>query len=279
MPHTADKPVSPIITFYKRFRLFFRVIFAVVALSCIKFYIHKLDLEFLQLNSLFTSAISAAVFIIGFLLSSVLADYKESERMPSEMRVALEGIRDDAESFTEANRGYSPQPVYRALHGILISLAKTLNKGEHADIRPAITHVDELRVCFAEMSQRGMPPNFVVKLKAEQGIIRRCLFRMYHIQKIQFVPSVHILVQSLVTSIIFLMLTLETEGSPESALIFGLLSFMFIYGLYLINTLEQPFRKGRMSLDDVSLFLLREFEEKLEKVTDKTALEPTTKAD
>jgi len=38
---------------------------------------------------------------------------------------------------------------------------------------------------------------------------------------------------------------------------------MFVYSLYLINTLEQPFRKRRQSLDDVSLFLLREFEDKL----------------
>jgi len=38
---------------------------------------------------------------------------------------------------------------------------------------------------------------------------------------------------------------------------------MFVYALYLIRTLEQPFQKGHESMDDVSLFLLREFEEKL----------------
>ncbi|WP_345894335.1 hypothetical protein [Lichenifustis flavocetrariae] len=82
-------------------------------------------------------------------------------------------------------------------------------------------------------------------------------------QRIQFVPSVHILVQTLVVAIILLLLFLRTEGSPESALIFGAISYMFTYALYLIDTLEQPFRKGRMSLDDVSLFLLREFEDKV----------------
>jgi len=30
-----------------------------------------------------------------------------------------------------------------------------------------------------------------------------------------------------------------------------------------VNTLEQPFRKGSQSLDDISLFLLREFEDKI----------------
>ena len=42
---------------------------------------------------------------------------------------------------------------------------------------------------------------------------------------------------------------------------------MFVYALYLVDTLEQPFRKGRRSLDDVSLFLLREFEAKVVRMT------------
>ena len=79
----------------------------------------------------------------------------------------------------------------------------------------------------------------------------------------QFVPSVHILVWTLVGAILFLLLFLETEGSPGTALIFGFISYMLIYLLHLIQTLEQPFRKGHDSIDDVSLFLLREFKEKL----------------
>ncbi len=105
-----------------------------------------------------------------------------------------------------------------------------------------------------------MPPNYVVRLRAEQNTLRRALFRIYHIEKIKFVPSVHVLVQTLVAAVIILLLLLETEGSPASALIFGAISYMFIYALNLIDTLEHPYRKGTQSLDDVSLFLLNEFE-------------------
>ena len=56
---------------------------------------------------------------------------------------------------------------------------------------------------------------------------------------------------------------LRTEDAVES-LIFGLVTYIFVYALYLIETLEQPFRKGQGSLDDVSLFLLREFADKLD---------------
>jgi hypothetical protein len=128
---------------------------------------------------------------------------------------------------------------------------------------PVLAHIDALSENFAQMEAQGAPANYIVRLRAEQSIVRRLVFRVSHIQKIQFVPSVHVLVQSLVIAIVSLLLFLKTEGSPESALIFGALSYMFIYSLYLVNTLEQPFRKGRQSLDDVSLFLLRDFEDKL----------------
>ena len=36
------------------------------------------NLEFLELNSLFTSLVAATIFLIGFLISGVLSDYKES---------------------------------------------------------------------------------------------------------------------------------------------------------------------------------------------------------
>lgn len=44
---------------------------------------------------------------------------------------------------------------------------------------------------------------------------------------------------------------------------FGFICYMFVYALYLIRLLEQPFQKGDNTLDDVSLFVLVEFAEGL----------------
>jgi hypothetical protein len=103
----------------------------------------------------------------------------------------------------------------------------------------------------------------MVRLRTAQDSLRRAVSRIYHIQKIQFVPSVHVLAQSLVVSIVSLLLLLKTEGSPESALMFGFICYLFVYALYLIQLLEQPFLKGHDTFDDVSLFLLTEFAERL----------------
>ncbi|WP_072385721.1 hypothetical protein [Hyphomicrobium sp. CS1BSMeth3] len=248
----------------KRFGLFLAVVIVVLVLGVAKTAIHSLGLEFLSLNPLFTSAIAGAIFIIGFLLSSILSDYKEAERIPTEIRVALEGIHDDVLGFVAGKENFDFQILRDTLAGVVKSLTAGLgHDGNHADMQPALGKIDELSALFVRLDQLGMPANFIVRLRGAQDTLRRGVLRIYHIQRMQFVPSIHILVQTLVAAILFLLLFLKTEGSPESALIFGFVAYMFVYALYLISMLEQPFRKGHNSLDDVSLFLFREFEEKV----------------
>ena len=62
-----------------------------------KLVIHFLGFEFLTLNSLFTAIISANIFLIGFLISGVLADYKESEKIPGELATSLESMYNEAQ--------------------------------------------------------------------------------------------------------------------------------------------------------------------------------------
>ena len=50
---------------------------------------HYGGLELFSLSPLFGAIISANVFLIGFLISGVLVDYKESERLPGELACSL----------------------------------------------------------------------------------------------------------------------------------------------------------------------------------------------
>ncbi len=251
----------------KRFRIFAEVIAVVFLLSLLKVAIHWFQLEFLTLNALFTSAVAAAVFIIGFLLSGVLSDYKESDRIPTEIRSALEAIHEDCRMFARTQPTFNLGKLRQNMAGLVASFQDIVKGPGDTDMRPVLTYLDDISESIFEVEQLGAPANYIVRLRAEQSIVRRLVYRVTHIQRIQFVPSVHVLVQTLVFAIVSLLLLLKTEGSPESSLIFGALSYMFIYTLYLVHTLEQPFRKGRQSLDDVSLFLLREFEEKMKLLT------------
>lgn len=250
----------------KQFRLFFTVVAIVLALGLLKAAIHWFNLEFLTLNPLFTSAIAGAIFIIGFLLSNLLSDYKEAERLPADIRVALEAINDDVAYASQK----LPQGVVRGVQEALAAIITALQNGlghdrAHGDLSSAAVEIDKLSPAIAELEQRGTPANFIVRLRTHQDGLRRCVFRIWYIQKMRFIPSVQVLVRTLVLSVIFLLLFLKTEGSPESALLFGFIAYMFVFALHLINALEQPFCKGHNSIDDVSLFLLRAFVAKLKR--------------
>jgi hypothetical protein len=254
-------------SFSKQFRLFLKVLPVVAALIALKGLIHTLNLEFITINGLVPSLIAGSIFIIGFLLSQVLFDYKEAERMPGEFRVALEAIYDDVRVFAKAVPEAGLDDARKILTNIVTTLEACLtSRGHDCDMRPVLGEVDRLTDLFAELDEQGMSQRYLVRLKYEQDILRKLLFRTYYVQKMQFVPSVHVLVQTLVLASLVLLLFLRADSLLEPALIFGFVGYLFVYALFLIQSLEQPFRKGHGSVDDVSIFVLREFVAKISKV-------------
>ncbi len=250
--------------FRRRFRLFLNVVVIVAFLILIKVAIHAFRFEFLALDTLFSSIVAGTVFIIGFLLTGLLPDYKEAERMPAEIRTALEAIYDDVVSFAHQVAGVDVGRLRAIVLHIVSAIETGLgSEGGHSHLENAIAQTDLLVPFIAELEPLGMSQNFVVRIRGELDTLRRYLYRIYYIQRIEFVPSVHVLIQTLVCAVLFLLLFLKTDGSYGSAMIFAFVSYLFVFALHLIAVFEQPFRQGTHSADKVSLFLLREFVEKL----------------
>jgi hypothetical protein len=248
----------------KRFHLFLRVLPLVVVLVLAKVAVHLLNLEFMPLDSLVPSLIAGSIFLIGFLMSQVLADYKEAEHMPAQMRVALEGIHDDVLSFARTTPGVDLKRLRDVLKDIVATLETSLGPtGHHADLHTVIARVDDLSAYFQELEELKMSERYIVRLRTAQDTLRRCLYRIAYVQRMQFLPSVHVLVQTLVLASLFVLLFLKTSGSLESVLVLLFVGYMFVYALYLIEHLDQPFRTGERTVDDVSIFLLRDFAEKI----------------
>jgi hypothetical protein len=252
-------------SFAKRFHLFLRVLPFVIVLALLKAGVHALGYEFMPLDGLVPSLIAGAIFLIGFLLSQVLGDYREAERMPAEMRTALEAIHDDALTFSRTHPGVDIAAFRAALANIVEAFDRGLGlSGAHSDLAAAISQVDALSPLISQLQDLDVSERYIVRLKGEQDTLRRLIFRVAYIQKMQFVPSVHVLVTTLVLASLFVLLFLKTTGAWESMLILVFVGYMFIYSLLLIGHLDQPFREGEGTVDDVSLFQLREFLAKIE---------------
>lgn len=244
----------------RRWRIFIETSLIVAGLAAIKLLVDLLGLEFVNVTPLYTSLIAGGIFLVSLLLSGTLADYKESEKMPADIAGSLESIYEDGVSLHEVNPGFHLAQLARSLRQVLSCVRSDL---ETPSSRGAILALSVVSGSFREMEALGVPPNHIVRLKQEQSNIRKSLLRIYHIQRTQFIPSAYTLLQSVVVLIILLLTVTRIEPRYDSVIMVAFVSFIFIYLMKLIQTIDTPFRVSEHSMDDVSLFLLRELDERI----------------
>ena len=108
---------------YKSHPLMRKAALVVGVVVAAKLAAHWLGWEIISLNPLFSGIVAANVFLMGFLLSGVLADYKESERLPGELAASIETITDEVETLWETKR----VAVSRDCRRHLLTLVDSIN--------------------------------------------------------------------------------------------------------------------------------------------------------
>jgi len=243
-----------------RWRLALEALAALIVLGALKALMHELGIEPLELNTLFSSVIGGAVFVFGLILAGTLSDFKESERIPAEIAAVTESIAEDARYCAEQFPEFDAASLRARLQALLAAFRHDLGT---PGSRSALATLAALTYSFTEMERVGLPANHVVRLKGEQAAIRRTLLRVYYIQRIDFLPSAHNFVRSLVALIIGLLLVTSIEPAWEGIALVGFIAYLFVYILRLLKTLDTPFRVHERTHDDVSLFLVHELEARL----------------
>lgn len=233
----------------------------VAVLVGLKLAIHYLGLEFITVNALFTSVIAGTIFLFSLILAGTLADFKEGERFPAEMVASCEGIFSDGQFVKATHPEFDLERLRCNIIGVVDGFMADAGDLES---REALAALAGLQGSFLEMEALGVPPNYIIRLKSEEGAVRKGLLRMYYIQKTSFLPLAYTLVKSLVALLLGILLFTKIEPLYDSAIIVAFLSFLFVYILRLLRLLDQPFRARERTRDDVSLFLLEEFRERLE---------------
>ncbi len=248
--------------FLRHYRLFFETAAIVAVIALVKLVADRWELEFINVSGLFTSIIAGGVFVLSIILSGVIADFKESEKIPSELTAAIDSIYEDARAIALSH----PRIDLNGLRGQLLALVRTLLvavKSLHPD--EALPAIAALSAPLADMEAVGVPANYIVKLRQEQATLRRTLHRLHYIQTIQFLPSAYVLAESIVLLIVTLMVFSKLEPWLDGLILTAFVSYLFIFLLKLIRLVETPFKdEPDRTQDDISMFLLRELETRLE---------------
>ena len=247
-----------------RVRLLGLPLLAVAVVCGLKLLLRGLGWEPLAPNPLVTALVAATVFLLGFLLSGVLADYKESERLPGEMGTALLCLAQELHHSGLASADADPRPALAAVALLGREVLGWLD-GQHDDAPLQLS----LRRAYGELAlvARWNPAPLQARLLLELANLQRGLVRVATIRDTDFLGSVYALA-NLAALLLGLGLLLSRDRNLGEALFFlAVLTALLSMLLLLIADLDNPFaHHDGSSVENVSLLPLQQAVRQLEQL-------------
>jgi hypothetical protein len=221
-----------------RWKLAIRTTPFVLIIILLKFIVHYFGYEFLTLNSLFTAIISANIFLIGFLISGVLVDYKESEKLPGDLSASLETMADEGLIIYKNKKSKEAKDFLLKLSQFNKSLIDWFYKKERTNnLMSKLRSFNDDFLAFEPQTQA----NFIVRLKQEQNSIRKIINRIHTIRETNFVSSGYAIAEIITTILVFGLIFIKMDKFYESVFFVSFVSFILIYMIYFIKDLDNPF--------------------------------------
>ncbi len=246
----------------RKWGLAFRVFPFVVLVVLFKFGAHYYELEFLSLSPLMGALISANVFLIGFLISGVLSDYKESEKLPGEMACSLEVLVDESIIIFANKKSPVPMELVNHVRLLTLSIIDWFHRKEKTG--DLLSKISALNSFFLELELLTQA-NFIARLKHEQNTLRRIITRIHTIRETEFNPAGYAIAEILSTILCGGLIFTNINPYYESVFFVAFVSFVLIYMVLLIKEIDNPFSHydDKKLTADISLKPLQDFQKRL----------------
>lgn len=235
----------------KEHRIFYRVLPFIVLLVLAKLVLHYFNLELLTLNTIFSGLIGANVFLMGFLLSGVLSDFKESERIPGEMSAILATLADEMQSIHQRARSPLAFAALTHIHDLGSTIHRWLYKQERSS--SVMGRIADLNGHFLAVEALTQA-NFIVRLKQEQSALRKIIIRIHTIRETDFISSGYFIASTTTILLLLGLIFVRIEPFHESLFFVVVVSYLLLFLMFLIRDLDNPFGYyENTSSEDVSL--------------------------
>lgn len=225
--------------FWLKWSIAFRIMPLVIFIGVLKLAAHLFSFELMELNALFTSLVAGTIFLIGFLISGVLTDYKESEKIPSELSSSLKTLFDDAYTVYKSKNSAAALELIKYQKIFISSLFDWLYKKERTS--SVLRQIGNLNDFFIEMEKEGIQANYIIKMKNEQVNIRKIILRIDTIRDTEFVGSAYTIVETMGFLIAIGLVIIKIEPFYASLFFTMVVTFLISYMFYLIKDLDNPF--------------------------------------
>lgn len=187
------------------------------------------------------SVITGVTLILGFMLGGVLADYKESERLPAVVGGALAGFAGTcamALGAKDQDAAWARQRVSTVADAV-----ENWVHGRVTDAQMWQAHSDLARVT-TEVDRAGVSGHYMGRLLTVNGELTSTLKRIEVIRNTSFVQSGYVLMVFLVFVLQASLAVVSFPSTVMSWIAPSVLSLAYAYLLLLVRDLDNPFGHG-----------------------------------
>ncbi len=245
--------------------LIFKAFGITFSLLVIRLVFDYLNFDILSVTNLITAFIGGAIFTIAIIFAGTLTDYKESEKIPSEICTSIRSFYSDLDLIRIQDRMLIRRMQESTAY--LMRCISTNFRNNAWNMEEMDNAVDTINADIARLVDLNVPPNFIIKLKTEMTNIDRISHRIKTIAETSFIPAAYAIAELAAAGVIILLFFVKLDPYYEGLVLFTVLCMLLTALLLLIKDMDNPFEVGKKTYADIDLFLVWELEKKLNEKT------------
>jgi len=251
--------------FMTKWGLIFKAFGITLSLLMVRLVFDYLNFDILAVTNLITAFIGGAIFTIAIIFAGTLTDYKESEKIPSEIATSIRSFYSDLDLVRVQDKTLVQQMKENT--ATLLRSINTNFRNNTWSMDEMDSAVDTLNADIGRLVDLNVPPNFIIKLKTEMTNIDRISHRVKTIAETSFIPAAYAISELAAAGVIILLFFVKLDPFYEGLVLFTVLCMLLTALLLLIRDMDNPFEVGKKTYADIDLFLLWDLEKKLDEKT------------
>jgi hypothetical protein len=246
----------------KKYWVILKALGIVAILLVIKMVVDQSALDVMVPNPVITALVAGVIFTMAAIFTGVLADYKESEKIPGELAATIRNLYKDIKVATVTHKDLTAD-----MHDHIRQLLKIMNANFRRnewirrEINSAIDKIDE---DIEHLAADGIAPPFIVKIRNEMSILEKLSYRIDTIMETAFLPSAYVIATVANAAVIVTLLFTKMDPYYEALALFSSVTFVLVSVLLLIHDMDNPFEVGKRTSAEVDLTILFRLEKELD---------------
>ena len=216
----------------------FKAFLIVLPILGLKMLFHLFNFEIISVGPVITALLAGVFFVLAIILSGILTDFKESEKLPGELAVSIETLFDDFDLIAAKESVMGTLEKIRNLTAVIISNFEMKGRWQSHLVNNILESIDEdIKTC----NEKGVPISLIVKFRNEMANIRRISNRIEIIKETSFLPAGQTIAEFSMLAALLVLMLLKFDPSYEGMILIGVIATIFACIVLLIKDMDDPF--------------------------------------